>query len=167
MANHKRPRKKYVPKGVNPDPLLLLRMGNMPIAQQEKYMTDLRLANHMSLAQLAQGRAAQHDISALISTSNVVEALCQMGFGAEHGDIAIEGRHAILALVYRAEQTRTYTPAEGELPALQQMLALHDAQLEVISMREMIQALRLVQKQLTDPNKTARIPRVRVTNDMA
>lgn len=159
MPSNKKPRKAYRPKGVLLDPMGYVRESLVPIAQHESYLIDLKIRNSLAMAALLRGGASKGDMDMLIAMSNIVEALCAHGFGDEHKAVAVDGREAILSIVFRAVEILRFTPTGPEIVALNTLMELHDAQMAVINIRDMERALAYAKAQMRNKNVT-RLPHV-------
>ena len=159
MPKSSKPRKKYRPaKGVIVDTIGWVKEGLAPLDQHGTYLLDLKIANHGALASLLHGAGTPKDISTLIAVSNIAESLQQMGFGSEYKDITVNGRYALLKIAYRAVEISKYAPTEEEIEMLNELMRLHDAQMEVITVADMQRAIDLAKAQIRDPNKTIKMP---------
>ena len=102
----------------------------------------------MAMRNLTQGQATRSDMDELVVLGNVVEALLRMGFGREYGDIVGEGIQSILEVARRgvANGGRFILNAK-EMNALNSLMELHDAQMDVITVRDLEQAMKLIDKE--------------------
>ena len=154
MAANKKPRKKYRPKPVLADPVGFVTERITPVAQHDSYLLDLKIRNSGAMAALMQGRADKRDMDTLIAMSNIVEALHALGFGKEYGEVAIAGREAILKIVWRAVERLRFVPTGPEIQALNLLMELHDAQMDVITVQDMESAIVYAKRQLRGKNLT-------------
>jgi len=143
-----RKRSKYRPK-----PVILNTMGYVlesltPIATMEKYFVELKIKNHMALANLTKGVATRQDIDMLIQAINMVEALYRMGFGREYASEVRAGLDALHAVGVRGAESGRFILKSEEMNALNETMELHDAQLEVITLKDMENAIKLVNEEL-------------------
>lgn len=159
MAANRKPRKKYRPRAMIANPIEYVKESLVPVARHESYLIDLKIRNSMAMSTLLRGGATKADMDALIAMSNIVEALCKLGFGKEHSPIAVDGREAILRIVFRAVEKLRFTPTGPEITALNGLMELHDAQMDVITIRDMERALEYAKTQLRNKNVT-RLPPV-------
>jgi len=158
-----RKRSKYRPKPVLVNPLGYVIESMTPVTKHENFLLDLKIKNSESMVALMQGRATKADMDILIAMSNVTEALHQMGFGAEYQDVCVGGRIAILKIIDRARQHGRFTPTGPEIQLLNLLMELHDAQMDVITVRDIEKALALVKFKIQydkDTIKLARVPEV-------
>jgi len=132
-----------------------------PVTKHENFLLDLKIKNSEAMVSLMQGRATKADMDILISMSNVTEALHQMGFGVEYQNVCVDGRIAILTIIDRARQHGRFTPTGPEIQTLNLLMELHDAQMDVITVRDIEKALALVKFKIQydkDTIKLARVP---------
>lgn len=160
MASSKKPRKKYRPKPVVSDPIGYVIESMMPIRDQGYDLVALKIKISEAMVALLQGRATKLDMDKLVNMSNVSEALCQMGHGAEYENVCIDGRYALLSIVHRATRHGRFTPTGPEITMLNTLMELHDAQMDVITVKDMERALELVKKKLRDKDSTIKLPPV-------
>lgn len=154
-----RKRSKYRPKRVLVNPVGYVLESMTPVANHDSYLLDLNIKNSAAMASLFQGTANKKDMDTLITMSNMVEALWHLGFGVEYKDVAIEGRVAILNIVHRAVTTKRFVPTGEQIKALQLLMELHDAQMEVITVKDMERALAYATEQFRQKRAT-RLPDV-------
>jgi hypothetical protein len=118
-----------------------------PIATMEKYFIELKIKNHLALTHLTKGEADRTDIDTLIQVVNITEALYRLGFGRDYADVVREGLQALRAVGKRGAETGRFILKSAEMNALNQAMELHDAQLEVITLRDMEKAIAIVQEE--------------------
>jgi len=161
MSANKKPRKKYRPKPILADPVGFVTERITPVSKHESYLLDLQLKNSAAMSALMRGTAFKRDMDILIAMSNIVEALCKLGFGKDYTDASVDGREAILRIVWRAVDKLRFTPTGPEIQALNRLMELHDAQMEIITVQDMERALVLAKQQLRD-KKAIKLPAVPV-----
>lgn len=149
-----RKRSKYRPKGVRLDTIGYVMESLKPVAKHESYLLDLKIKNSEAMVALMRGSAVKGDMDTLIAMSNIVEALYQLGFGAEYKDVAIDGREALLQIIYRAVTTKRFVPTAEQIKALQELMELHDAQMDVITIKDMERALAFANTQFANKKMT-------------
>lgn len=142
-----RKRSKYRPKGVLINPLGYVLEGLSPVRTHDSFMIDLKIKNHDAMTALTQGRATRNDIDTLINMVNVTEALYRLGFGADYGDVVQQGLDALHELGKRGSQAGRFVVKAQEMTALNTIMELHDAQMEVITIKDMEKAIDLVHKE--------------------
>jgi len=94
-----------------------------------------------------------------VALSNMVEVLCSMGFGKEYLNVSVDGRDAILRIIFRAVDKLRFVPMGVEIKAIQELLELHDQQMDVITIKELDNALAMVRKLIRQPD-AIRLPKV-------
>ena len=144
-----RKRSKYRPRSV----LLLNTMGYVmesltPIAKMDKYFIELKIKNHLALTNLTKGVATRQDIDTLIQAVNMVEALYRLGFGREYATEVRAGLDSLHAVGVRGAESGRFILKSEEMNALNEAIELHDAQLEVITLKDMDNAIKVVNDDL-------------------
>jgi 5-formyltetrahydrofolate cyclo-ligase len=142
-----RKRSSYRPKPVLANPLLYVLESFTPVRAHDSYLIDLKIKNHGALSNLTRGLADKEDVSTLINMVNVVEALYRLGFGREYGDVVKDGLHALHDLGRRGVQTGRFVLKAQEMSHLNLIMELHDAQMDLISIKDMEKAIDLVNKE--------------------
>lgn len=139
-----RKRSKYRPKPVLQNPLGYVLESMTPVSQHESFLVDVKIKTHMALMNMTQGKAVREDVDTLIQAVNVVEALYRMGFGTEYGDVMRDGSNALHSVGVRGAKSNRFILRSEEMKALNTIMELHDAQLEVITLKDMERAYKLV-----------------------
>ena len=139
-----RKRSKYRPKGVRLNTLAFVLESLTPVAKHDSFLVDLKIKNHGAMTALTTGQAVRADIDALIAMSNICEALYRMGFGREYQDVVKHGSDALYAVGRRGAETGRFILRAGEMTALNTLMELHDAQMDVITIKDMEQAFKIV-----------------------
>jgi hypothetical protein len=98
----------------------------------------------MALTNLTQGKAVREDIDTLIQAVNIVEALYRLGFGADYKDEVFAGLDALHDVGVRGVISGRFILKSEEMRALNMVIELHDAQLEVITVKDIEKARKLV-----------------------
>lgn len=158
-----RKRSKYRPKPVVRDTLAYVKENLTPITCHENYLIDLKIRNSASMVALLRGEATKLDLDNLIAMSNITEVLQRMGFGKEYEDVTVNGRTAILNIVHRAVTTKRFVPTGPQIKDLNLLMELHDAQMEVITVKDMENALKLATNLLRSGRAT-KLPAVSVSS---
>ena len=139
-----RKRSKYKPKGVILDAMSWVKSGMKPVAQTGDAITTLKLRNHGAMAALTKGEATRQDLDILISCMNITEAYWRMGIGVEYKEIVSAGLAALRSVGKRGVESGRFILKADEMAALNEAMELHDAQLEVSTVKEMERALDIV-----------------------
>jgi hypothetical protein len=111
--------------------------GLAPVTSHANYLLDVRIKNHGAMTALTQGRATREDMDILVASLNIVEALYRRGFGADYKDVVHAGLEALRSVGARGAATNKFILRADEMRALNEAMELHDAQLEVITVRDM------------------------------
>ena len=140
-----RKRSKYRPRHILVNPLGYVLESMTPVSQHDNYLIDLKIKNHMAMAALTHGHATRDDMDKLISMNNVVHALLRMGHGTEFKQYMDAGREALYEVCSRGAATKRFLCRGPEITALNELLELHDAQMDVVTIRDMEKAIALVE----------------------
>ena len=119
-----------------------------PVSKMENYFVELKIKNHMALTNLTQGIATRQDIDTLIQSVNMVEALYRLGFGREYFTEVRAGLDSLHAVGVRGAESGRFILKSEEMNALNVAMELHDAQLEVTTLKDMENAIKLVNEEL-------------------
>jgi len=139
-----RKRSKYRPRELIVNTMGYVLDGMAPVAQHNSYFIDLKIKNHGALTALTKGVATRKDVDVLIMAVNMVEALYRLGFGRDYFPEVRAGLDALYAVGVRGAESGRFVLKAAEMDALNTVMELHDAQLEVITVRDMDKAIALV-----------------------
>lgn len=137
MSKNKKPRKKYDPTrrarvdafgGIRA--LFHARALHSADPLDASQLVDLGIGYHGALQSIVSGTGCYDDANTLAMASNIAMLLCETGVGAEYIEIAKAGQEAVVLLMMRARASGKFVATGSELRALQELLELHDAQLE-------------------------------------
>jgi hypothetical protein len=144
-----RKKSKYKPKGVRLDATTWVINGFRNISETGDAVLHLKIKNHESLECLRKGEATRLDIDAIISAFNMAEALARMKIGEDYAAEIKAGQDALLAVAKRgvSRDDRFVLKAE-ELTAINLVLEIHDAQLEITTIGELEKAMDIVMKEI-------------------
>ena len=142
-----RKRSKYRPKGVLLNPVGYVLESMTALNGHGDVVLTVRLKNHAAMTALTQGTATRKDIDTLIQVVNVTEALYRLGFGAEYAAEVKAGMGALLEVGRRGAQTHRFVLKAQEMTALNVLMELHDAQLDIITVKDMERATKLVREE--------------------
>jgi len=159
MPSNSKPRKQYRPKPQMLNPLGHVLEGMESVKSRDSYLRTLKIRNSEAVLALLRGEATKLDMNVLVAMSNMVEVFCAMGFGQEYTDVSTEGRTAILKIIFRAVDKHTFVPMGPEIKAIQELMELHDQQMDVITIRELDTAIALARKKIKQPD-AIRLPKV-------
>ena len=141
MSANKKPRKRYRPKPVLLDTMGYVKQELTPVSKHDSYLLDLQLKNSQAMTSLLRGTATKTDMDILIAMSNIAESLRLMGFGKDYEEVGIAGREALIGIAFRSVKLLRFTPTGPEIKALNELMELHDAQMEVITVQDMCNAI--------------------------
>lgn len=143
-----RKRSKYRPKGVILNPIAWVIEGTQRVLEHSgNTVLSLKIRNHAAMTALVRGKATKQDINLLINMINVCEALYRMGIGAEYSDVMHDGLAALAAVGTRGKDTNKFILWAAEMAALNDVMELHDAQIDVVTVRDLEKAITLVQRE--------------------
>jgi hypothetical protein len=155
-----RKRSKYRPKPVLVNPLGYVLESMTPVTKHDGFLLDLKIKNSEAMYALMHGSATKADMDILIAMSNMTEALHQMGFGKEYQDVCVGGRFAILSIVDRAGKHGRFTPTGPEIQLLNTLMELHDAQMDIVTIRDIEKALALVKFKIQYDKDTVKLSKI-------
>lgn len=142
-----RKRSKYRPRAVLANPLGYVLESLKPVSQHEQYLVELKIKNHLAMSTLTKGLATRGDIDTLIASVNIVEALYRLGFGREYADVVKAGLNALRSVGKRGVESGRFILKADEMNALNLVMELHDAQMDIITIKDMDKAIALVKEE--------------------
>lgn len=142
-----RKRSKYRPRPVLRNPVGFVLESLTPVAKHDSFLLDLKIKNHGAMAALMRGAATRTEIDLLIQMVNITEALYRLGFGKEYADVVGLGLDSLRDVARRGADTGKFVLRASEIKALNDVMELHDAQMEVIVLKDMERAIDLVYKE--------------------
>lgn len=142
-----RKRSKYRPKPIITDPITYTIASVQPITKYGTHTLDLKIKNHSAMNALLYGTATRQDMDTLISMTNVCEALYRLGFGREYKDVVNKGLNALYEIGTRGYLSNKFSCKLSEIADMNELMELHDAQIDVVTVRDMEKALALVQQE--------------------
>jgi len=142
-----RKRSKYRPRSVLVNPLGYVLESITPVAKHEQYLVELKIKTHLAMSTLTKGLATRNDIDTLIATVNIVEALYRLGFGREYADVVKGGLDALRSVGKRGAESGRFILKSDEMNALNLAMELHDAQMDIITVKDMDKAIALVKEE--------------------
>lgn len=143
-----RKRSKYRRKGVLLNPLNYVLEGFAPMASHGSQLLTLKLKNHEAMVALFEGRAGSAQVGALIAMYNITEALLKMGFGTGYEQHVSAAQDALINIVKRHYRIHKFEPTQEEVEVLNLLMELHEAQMEVITIKEMDAAIKSAHREL-------------------
>lgn len=142
-----KPRKKYRPRAILVNPVGYVLESLTPVAAHDSFLIDLRIKNHAAMAELTQGKATKKEMDTIINATNMTDALLRMGFGQEYRDVLDKGQAAVLAVSRRGADSNRFILRAEEMNAINTLMELHDAQLDVMVVKDIERALQLVERE--------------------
>lgn len=139
-----RKRSSYKPKPVLQNPLGYVLDGITPVGKHDNFLIDLKIKNHGALTSLTQGKATRQDVDVLIQAVNIVEALYRLGFGRDYFEVVRSGMDALFEVGVRGAESGRFVLKAAEMGALNTVMELHDAQFDVITVRDVDRAINIV-----------------------
>ena len=141
-----RKKSKYKPKGVRLDTMAWVTSGMKPFTSVS-LAVDIRIKNHVAIDQLRKGEANKEDIDIIIGAFNMMEGFGRMGIGTDWAEEIRVGQDALRAVARRGVRRDMRFVATGpELTAINLAMEIHDAQLDVCTVRQLEQALDIVKE---------------------
>ena len=112
-------------------------------------MLHLKIKNHESLECLRKGEATRIDIDTIISAFNIAEALARMQIGDDYAKEIKAGQDALLDVAKRGVgRDDKFILKAAELSAINLVMEIHDAQLEITTIGELEKAMDIVTKEI-------------------
>lgn len=143
-----RKKSKYKPKGVRLDVMTWVQSGLKPFSSVP-LAVDIRIKNHVAIEQLRLGQADKDNIDILIGAFNMMEGFGRMGIGSDWQEEIRSGQDALLAVAKRGVKRDMRFVATGlELKTINFAMEIHDAQLDACTVRQIEQALDIVQEDI-------------------
>lgn len=144
-----RKKSKYKPKGVRIDATTWVINGFRNISETGDAVLHLKIKNHESLECLRKGEATRMDIDAIISAFNMAEALARMQIGDDYAAEIKAGQDALLDVAKRGvNRDDRFVLKAAELSAINLVMEIHDAQLEITTIGELEKAMDIVAKEI-------------------
>lgn len=148
MATSAKPRKKYRPKSRLQNPMQYAMESVSPVRHQVNYITDWKIKLHSAMTYLTQGSATKLHMDTVLAGHYICGALIDMGVGTDYKSIPICSHVAMADLYIRGDSTKRYIMRAAEMQALNEMLELHDAMLEEITVNQMEKARKAAMRNL-------------------
>ena len=155
MGVSSKPRKKYRQKWAKVNTLELVSENNKALGKHGDYLLNWKVRNHSAMTDLLAGRATKAHMDVLIAMHNIVEAFVQMGIGCEFKECLVRGHVALYDVCARGSRAGRWICRAPEIQALNDLMELHDACMEVVTVKQMDDAVRLARTIIQ--NKRAKI----------
>jgi len=143
-------RSKYKPRGVRYDNLSWILAGMKKVGSLPTAGVALKLKNHEALDSILTGQGTRDHVDVLISAVNMSEALIRIRdeLGVDWKDEIRAAQDAIYTMGKRGIEKDRFAFTGPEMTAVKLVMDLHDAQLDDCSVREMEQALFIVEEEI-------------------
>lgn len=142
-----RKRSRYRPKHVLANPLGYVLESLSPVMAHTAFMLDLKIKNHGAMTLLTTGKAKHADVDVLIAMANITEAFARLGFGKDYADVVRDGLQALRDVGKRGAVSGSFVLKAQEMNALNSLMELHDAQMDVVTLKDMDKAIALVKEE--------------------
>ena len=141
---------KYKPRGVRYDNLSWIVAGMKKVGSLPTAGVALKLKNHEALDSILKGQGTREHVDVLISAVNMSEALIRIRdeLGVDWKDEIRAAQNAIYTMGKRGFEKNSFVFTGPEMTAVKLVMDLHDAQLDDCSVREMEQALFIVEEEI-------------------
>jgi hypothetical protein len=117
---------------------------------------ELALTNHTSIDVLRRGEASRVDMQVLTNMLNMMEALTEVNpaFGEDYSQEIESAQAAMMSLVARCKERGVFTCTAAELDALRVAIELHDAQLEIATVNDIAEAMKIIKSVVSSGKAT-------------
>jgi hypothetical protein len=140
----------YKPRGVRLDNLSWVMAGMKRVGTLPTAGVALKLKNHEALDSILKGQGTKDHVDVLISAVNMSEALIRIRdeLGVDWKQEIREAQDAIYTMGKRGVEKGKFAFTGPEMNAVKLVMDLHDAQLDDCLVREMEQALFIVNEEI-------------------
>jgi hypothetical protein len=141
---------KYKPRGVRYDNMSWLIAGMKKVGTLPTAGVALKLKNREALDSILTGHGTKHHVDALISAVNMAEAMTRIrdDLGRDWAEEIRAAQDAVYAMGVRGYEKGSFVFTGPEMTAVKLIMDLHDSQLDDCTVREMEQALFIVEEEL-------------------
>ena len=141
---------KYKPRGVRYDNMSWLIAGMKKVGTLPTAGVALKLKNHEALDSILTGQGTKDHVDALISAVNMAEAMTRIrdDLGRDWAEEIRAAQDAVYAMGVRGYEKGSFLFTGPEMTAVKLIMDLHDSQLDECTVREMEQALFIVEEEL-------------------
>ncbi len=145
-----RKKSKYKPRGVRYDNLSWIVAGMKKVGTLPTAGVALKLKNHEALDSILKGLGTRDHVDVLIAAVNMSEALVRIreDLGRDWSDEIRAAQDAIYTMGKRGAEKGSFAFTGPEMTAVKLVMDLHDEQLDNCCVREMEQALFIVQEEI-------------------
>jgi hypothetical protein len=155
-----RKKSKYKPKGVRLDNMAWIQSGLQKVGTLPTAGIGLKLKMHEALAAMLNGSATRADVDALISSVNIAEALIKIraDLGRDWKTEIKAAQDAIHDMGVRGYKKNKFLFTGPEMMAVKVVVELHDQQLDDCTVKEMEQAIFIVNEVIRMKKARAIVP---------
>ena len=148
-------RSKYRPRPVMRDAMSWIKSGFYKV-DNHPATALLALTNHTAMEELRKGEASQVEMQVLANMLNVMEALTKVhpAFGEDYSQEIEAAQAAMMSLFARCKERGVFTCTAAELDALRVAIELHDAQLEIATVNDIAEAMRVIKSVVSSGGAT-------------
>lgn len=141
---------KYKPRGVRYDNLTWIVAGFKKVGTLPTAGVALKLKNHEALDSILKGQGTREHVDILISAVNMSEALIRIrdDLGKDWATEIRAAQDAIYTMGRRGVEKESFVFTGLEMAAVKLVMDLHDVQLDDCTVREMEQALSIVEEEI-------------------
>ena len=141
---------KYKPKGVRYDNLSWIVAGMKKVGTLPTAGVALKLKNHEALDSILKGQGTKDHVDMLIAAVNMAEAMTRIrdGLGRDWAEEIRAAQDAVYAMGVRGHEKGSFLFTGPEMTAVKLIMDLHDSQLDDCTVKEMEQALFIVEEEM-------------------
>jgi hypothetical protein len=141
---------KYKPRGVRYDNMSWIIAGMKKVGTLPTAGVALKLKNHEALDSILTGQGTKEHVDMLISAVNMAEAMTRIrdDLGRDWAEEIRAAQDAVYAMGVRGYEKGSFLFTGPEMTAVKLIMDLHDSQLDDCTVREMEQALFIVEEEL-------------------
>jgi hypothetical protein len=141
---------KYKPRGVRYDNMSWIIAGMKKVGTLPTAGVALKLKNHEALDSILKGQGTKEHVDMLISAVNMAEAMTRVrdDLGRDWAEEIRVAQDAVYAMGVRGYEKGSFLFTGPEMTAVKLIMDLHDSQLDDCTVKEMEQALFIVEEEL-------------------
>ena len=141
---------KYKPRGVRYDNLSWIVAGMKKVGTLPTAGVALKLKNHDALDSILKGQGTKEHVDMLISAVNMAEAMTRIrdDLGRDWAEEIRAAQDAVYSMGVRGHEKGSFLFTGPEMTAVKLIMDLHDSQLDDCTVKEMEQALFIVEEEM-------------------
>lgn len=128
------------------DPVSWVLNGMKRLDQKSDEMISLSYGVHSCVVALTKGQATRDDLTFLLSSAKVCKGLVDLGIAVEYLPQVELGMQSVLDVANRGWEQNHFVVKAVELNAINTMVEIHDAQLEIVTMSELENVVKKLMK---------------------